>query len=75
VCNMNGYMAILLPTFLNNDIVHSRKIKHEGKYGHCAYHNPNVSHRLLFNKLLSFSSITFLKTNDLNPNKPSSNDY
>jgi len=31
---MSGDMAILVPTFLKSDIVHSHKVKQEGKHGH-----------------------------------------
>jgi hypothetical protein len=37
--------------------------------------SETVSHGLSYHKLLSLSSIGFLRINDLNPDKPLSNNY
>jgi hypothetical protein len=36
VCSVSGDMGTLVSTFLKTDIVHSCKVKHEGKHGHHA---------------------------------------
>ncbi len=43
--------------------------------GECWKFKLNVSHGLWFNKLLTFSSISFFSNNDLNPYKPPSSNY
>jgi hypothetical protein len=35
LCSVNKNMATLVPMFLKNDIMHSRKVKQEGEHGHC----------------------------------------